>query len=321
MKLIVNLSSFHTLHPISKSVNAFKELCDRYSPSWKITEFAKVIDKLACCNIFSIFGATAKLTEPALNWGWVIGKNISDQYFGEAIINSYKLGKINSKQFLQKLLDIFYFMKNEKIKYIQADIDRIWNQRDYLISLKSVDSKEKLTPEQIASALLEGAWNAMVDYTNQDEDKLKKLLSTCKSSEDEIYIISNTNELQVSKLLYLMHQHHREISWEKTIDVSCIKEDKSDKCVKIAPNMYLYLSYRVGAYKTATDNKEAKITTTPALLKSLIDQLKCKSSEILVVSQFSKDLEEARNIGVPVENTFNASNFYPSTARTRLKID
>lgn len=318
MKIIVNMSSFLTLHPISKSVNAFKGLCDRYSPSWKITEIAKVLDKVACCNLFSIFGASAKFVEPTLNLGWVIGKNIYDQYFGEAIINSYKLGKISSIEFLQKLLDTFNFMKDEKIKFTKTDIDRIWEQRDYLISLKSAISKETLTHEQKASALLEEAWNAMIDYVKQDEEKFKKLLELNKSPNDEIYIISNSNELQVSKILYLLRKQHPEIPWEKTFNISSVRDNKP---VKIAPNIYLFLSYRVGAYKTAIDNKEAKIINTPALLRSLIDQLKCKSLDIQVVSQFPKDLEEARNLGIPVANTFNASDFYPSMASARLKID
>ena len=179
-------------------------------------------------------------------------------------------------------------------------------------------SKEALTHKQIALALLESAWNAMVDYTKQDEVKLKKLLEICKSDKDEIYIISNTNELQVSKLLHLLQQHHPDIPWERKIDISSIKDNKP---VKVAPNIYVYLSYRVGAYKTAVDNKEAKITTTPALLKSLVSGLKCDKSEIHVISQFPKDLVEARNIGVPVENTFNAKDFYPSTARAHFKVD
>lgn len=313
MRIIVNLSSLHTLYPINTSVKAFTELCNRYSPDWQITRYAKNLD-YCLCNM-GFFGATAKWVEPTLNWGWVVGNNLANHYLGKAIIDSYKLGKINTKQFLEELLNVFYFMKDTNIRFKQEDIDRVWSQRQYLISLQGLINKESLTHQHIATALLEDAWNTMVDYKSEDEDKLNQLIQQMQSDRNEIYIISNTNELQVSKIIYLLRQHHPQIKWKEKIDISSVS---SDQPVEIAPSIYLYLSYRVGAYKTSQDNKAASNNSTPALLRSLIDKLKCDKSEIRVISQFTKDLTEAKGMGI--QNIYQAKDYYQMYEKKHLKM-
>lgn len=315
MRIIANLSSLHTLHPINTSVKAFTELCNRYSPDWQITRYAKSLD-YCLCNM-GFFGASAKWVERTLNWGWVVGNNLVNHYLGKAIIDSYKLGKIDTAQFLRELLNIFNFMLDKNTRFKEADVDRIWNQRAYLISLRGELTKESLSHQQIASALIEDAWNTMIDYKNEDEAKLNQLIQQRKSDKDEIYFISNTNELQVSKIMYLLRQHHPQIKWNEKIDVSSIKNDEP---IEIAPGIYLYLSYRVGAYKTTQDNMAASITSTPALLRSLVDKLKCDKSEIQVISQFAKDLAEAEGMGIPPQNTYHAKDFYQSVEKKHLKL-
>ena len=142
MPLIINLSSLHRLLPISNGVDAFAQLCDRYSHGY-----------FSCCcpSMFT------KLTNKA----WVAWKY--SQHL-KTVINPYKLGELTTEQFLNRMLNIFSFLEDDNLKYPNEVIGELWKDKNSFISLRNVVNKTDLSNRLIALVLLEKAWNAIIDF-------------------------------------------------------------------------------------------------------------------------------------------------------------
>lgn len=281
MTVVVNLSAIHTLKPISAAMGKFALLCDRYSAS-------------CCPGIF----------KHGTNKAWVGFK----YYRNLRMINAYKLGQLTTEQFLNNLLDIFSFLKNDRLELRNDDVDRLRNKQDQLWSLKN---KQSPTKRDYVLALLEEAWNEIIQYPDEDKQKFSKLVELAKKGE-KIYFISNTNELNVYKILYFLRAHFPGVQFDPNIDISI--NGPENQPIQLAQNIYLCPSYRYKTYKTDLDNKGVPVTNTPTLLKALVTKefKEHDLNEITVVSQFPKDLEEAVNIGVSSKNTHAAKDYYPS---------
>lgn len=79
---IINLSTIHSLAPISTVLDNFAKLHYDYANSW-------------------------------LHFEWYSKLWVSLKYLTmTATINEYKLGKINTEEFIERFLCIFYFLKN-----------------------------------------------------------------------------------------------------------------------------------------------------------------------------------------------------------------
>ncbi len=269
MTLIVNLSTLHSLYPISTSVRAFAQLCNNYSTGC-----------LTCCPSFFQSGT---------NFAWVMYQ-YQTQY--KTLIEPYKLGKITSRQFLINLLTIFDFLDDNFVCSLSD-------------SIKIADSSYR---EEANLALLEHAWNAIIGL---EDDRVARFATLAERAlEEPVYLISNTNELNVNKIIQLLQSKNPEIRFNQ-IDCSVV-DDKQP--IEIAPNIFLCLSYRYQLFKTDSQNRAAtNSNSTTSLLRYLVEeQLPASDRENThVISQYPADLEEAIKLGIAPANTHQDSDYFP----------
>lgn len=129
---IVNLSTIHKLKPILEVLNQFTDLHSKYANSWLGKWYSKA---------------------------WVALKYLPMTLS----INDYKLGKIDTNNFINKLQDIFYFIPDDE------------------------------KPRELLAA----AWNSLIEWDADAAEKLKSLVDKNKP----IYFISNTNPLNINKII------------------------------------------------------------------------------------------------------------------------
>jgi hypothetical protein len=239
MTFIVNLSTTHD-YSINETVGAFAQICNQHSN--------------ACLKNMPGFFQT--LT----NYAWVTAQ-LHTNY--ASLIEPYKLGKINTEQFLDNLSQILYF-------------------------LNDTDKSER-------NLLLAKAWSSSIKLSLNTQDRLSILVE--KSTHEPVYLISNTNELDVRAILNLFQKNHPDLEWNKEADISITN---SNEPINIIPNVYLCLSYRYGAFKDQT-------ATTVSLLEYI--SKKCPGSKTLV-SQYPGDLKKGKLLDL--DHVFNAEEFYNS---------
>lgn len=279
MPLIVNLSSIHTLHPTIKSVDAFVQLCNKYSSG--------------------CFSSCPTLFKSWSNYAWVMYQySMNDKQ----LIQPYKLGVINTEQFLRNLLQIFPFLGDVAAKQVA------------IVGLNGGESYS----DEFALSLLENAWNEIIDLDETRASRFPVLFTQAQA--EPVYLISNTNELNVLKILRLLKEQNPDIRFNTPIDLS-VQESKEP--IEIAPNVFLCLSYRYQLFKTVTENRSANPHSTMSLLDRLVkEQLSgVETSDIRVVSQFSGDLAEAAKLGIPTDNVFDADKFFDDTVLEMKKIN
>ena len=239
MTFIVNLSTTHD-YSINETVGAFVQICNQHSNG--------------CLK--NMPGFFQKWT----NYAWVMAQFHTNY---ASLIEPYKLGKINTEQFLNNLSQIFYFMND-------------------------MDKSER-------NELLANAWSSSIKLGSNTQNRLGMLVE--KSTDEPVYLISNTNELDVRAILNLFQKNHPDLEWNKEADISITN---SKEPIKILPNVYLCLSYRYGAFKEQT-------ATTVSLLEYISEQ--CPGSKTLV-SQYPGDLKKGKLLDL--DNVFNAEEFYNS---------
>ncbi|NDH08605.1 MAG: hypothetical protein EBY16_03115 [Gammaproteobacteria bacterium] len=218
------------------------------------------------------------------------------------LIEPYKLGAINTQQFLQNLLQIFPFLRD------------VVAEQEAIVGLNGGESYS----HEFALSLLENAWNEIIDL---DETRVSRFPALVAQSQAEpVYLISNTNELNVLKILRLLKEQNPNITFNTTIDLS-VKENKEP--IEISHNIFLCLSYRYQLFKTVTENPSANPHSTMSLINYLIkEQLSgVETSDIGVVSQFSGDLAEAKKLGIPADNTFHTDEYFNDTVLEMKKIN
>lgn len=181
------------------------------------------------------------------------------------LINSYKTGGINSEEFLNKGLEVFSFLKNKK----------------------DIDGKK----------LLAEAWNAHVGWDDTSTQKFQFLLS----KGEPIYLISNSNPLNIQKLLDLLKQNVPGITWN---DIKLPEQAASSthaEPISLAQDreIYLFTSFQAGKFKEGT----------PGLIEELNNQLRLAHSQdqIVLISQYAKDLEIASKLGI---QPYDAATFF-----------
>lgn len=213
MPTIVNLSSLHTLYPLSKTVAAFAQICND-------AEFhrERPVGCLSSCSSFF---------KSATNYAWVMYQ-YETRY--NLLIAPYKSGKINTYQFIKNLRKIFTFV------------------------------------DEFDTQLLMDAWNVIVGMEPDKVARFEKIVNEA-SAENPVYLISNTNELNVDAILTLVRDK-TSIHLEEGINIG-VKLDQ--RPIQMAPHVYLCLSYRYQLFKTA-EQTEAEITNLNCLV-SLLDPL------------------------------------------------
>jgi len=294
MHKIVNLSSLITLEQISEGVKAFAKLHRQYSTASGLESS-------------SIFTDPKSMEASAKYVTNIYLKNL------DSLINPYKLGKISTNQFLEGMLNIFDFLADNSISFSEDDRKRINLNKANFLSVMNIN---ELSDKHIALALIEEAWNKIVDFSDKDVAKFNYLLS--QSAEDKIYLISNTNELNVHKILCALRKSFSQIEWNE-VDLTVNTESQDEFFLEVSPNIFLCLSYKAHVFKTANENKEQQVTT-PSLIKCLITELHAEPSDIEVVSQYDKDLHEARQLNIPDSNLHDAKDYYPNSAPEPIVI-
>ncbi len=179
------------------------------------------------------------------------------------IINEYKLGTINTDTFISKLKDIFYF--------IPAEV-----------------STEKLT----------GAWNSLITWNPRSTTKLQTLTNKNQS----IYFISNTNPLNIKKVIELFEENFPN-GWK-------VPEETETKPLEIADNFYLCTSYQYKEFKEGT----------PGLIAGLKEYLLNKEGKLenmLLISQYKGDLDKAKANELGIESQ-SADQFFPTPSSPLL---
>jgi len=271
MPIIVNLSSIHTLHPVSKSVDAFVRLCNKYSTG--------------------CFSSCPTLFKSWSNYAWVMYQYSMNE---KKLIQPYKLGAISTAQFLQNLLQIFPFLRD-----VRADEE----------ALDGLNGGESYSHD-FALSLLENAWNEIIDLDATRISRFRKLFAQAEI--EPIYLISNTNELNVLKILRLLKQQNPLIPFYTSLDLS-VRDSKEP--IEIAPNIFLCLSYRYQLFKTLPDNHSANPHSTTSLLNYLVkEQLSgVDTADISVVSQYPGDLAEATKLGIIADKAIHSDYYFNSS--------
>lgn len=200
------------------------------------------------------------------NYAWVMAKYQANY---TSLIEPYKLGKISTDEFLNNLSRIFYFLNDMDI-----------NTRNLLLA---------------------DAWNASIKLSEKTQDRLSLLVEEAKTQ--PVYLISNTNELNVNAILALFKDNNSHVKFNENMDTN-IQDSKEP--IEISPNIYLCLSYRYGAFKEET-------VSTVSLLEDLSKNC---SGAITLVSQYPGDLKKAEQLGF--DNVLNAEEFYSSKMSNSL---
>lgn len=196
------------------------------------------------------------------NYAWVMSEYLSKY---DLLIKPYKLGEISTDDFLENLSEIFYFMRN------MEDAER--------------------------HQLLAKAWTSSIEMSDEKMLRFASLLE--KSKDEPVYIVSNTNEMDVRATINLLKQCNPE--WNMNDNIS-IGVEHSQVPVELSPNLFLCLSYRYQLFKSVQNG-------TPGLIKQLIDNL--TSSEkvnLTMVSNHKLDLMLAKDIGAA--SVLEAEPFY-----------
>jgi hypothetical protein len=181
------------------------------------------------------------------------------QFFrNQTLINNYKLGKITTDEFIKTLSTIFDFIPSGK------------------------------NPTQ----LLTDAWNSLIVWDAKSTERLKTLIS----KNEPIYFISNTNPLNIEKIIEFFNENYPDITWQ-------IPEEATIAApLKLADNFYLCPSYQFKEFKEGT----------PGLIAILKQYLLAKGEKlenILLVSQYKPDLVKAGTLGIKSEQ---ADQFFPA---------
>lgn len=188
-------------------------------------------------------------------------------YKNQHTINNYKLGKITTEEFKREMLKAFDFLQNK----------------------------------ENAQQLLIDAWNKIIDFDPAHDEKIKSLFEKAKQEEAKVFIVSNTNELNVRKILGHFYTIGG-VAWNNTPNISC---EKSPIPIQLTEdgNICLCLSYRYGEFKSP-ELQQTLPAGTPSLLQHIVRNLKdmgYTESNIKVISQFSGDMQEAKTLGLPAE--------------------
>lgn len=268
--LVVNLSL------LTKLTSIYTEVMPEFI--WLCTDSPRS-SYLSCCPSSFFYAA---------DMVWVLSQYKKFQHE----IDSYKFkfvsGESDTTTFLQKMLNILSFL--EKQSYSEQFIAGLFAARHEFYVLHKITDLKELTPKLIAFARLEATWNKLVAAI--DEERFSSLLVQAKTK--PVYLISNTNELNLYKILTLAMKGALANTNSKQKALQAIIEElqSSQKPVEIAPNLYLYLSYQVKSSKTT------------GLIDKLYDELATtsdntiKPNNVTVISQFDGDLNLAKKQGM-----------------------
>lgn len=163
----------------------------------------------------------------------------------------------------------------------------------------------QVSPEKITNA-----WTAAISFDEETENKMRHLLTLTK--DEKIYLIANTNEMDLQKIVNWFAQTFSDIRWVMTED----NLNKRNQPIEIAPNIYLCLSCRYGVFKN-----ESPYLEIPPMLAQLRDQISQSAGhDMTIVSQYSEDRAFAQKLGMQCKNPKDFFQIQEHSERAHLKL-
>ena len=256
MPILMNLSS---LHSISKMFIA------------TISRFAEI---RACdpSGVFNCCPGFFSHSSHCLAIGWLFRNQ------EQTLIDPYKLGKKTTTEFIRELRGFFPFLEQTAAPRLQVLLEEVKaNYKDYLCS----ETEEIVTEDSYKDALMEDAWNRLLYITPEQEQALQQLL---QNLQEPIYLIANTNELNMHWLLTQFKKIAPDFSWNSGIDISTIQDRRP---VPLGPNLYLCPSYRYGCWKYSKPGQDN-------IIDAVIASERLDPNQLTVVSPVPGDLQYVR---------------------------
>jgi|GEM_PF-2998745 len=307
MPIIANLSVFNSLTANMWVAREFANLSNYYNYS--------CLPKTDTATLFYYGGNFASYMRLILDYAYVGYQYTGTSFFGccsvggEAgrLFDQYKLGQLGTEQFLANIRAKLSFL--EEAEYEPDLIADLYEHRSEYLSLKDITKLEDLKTNKIAiaNALIEKAWNVKIDFNETCLQRMQLLLS----KGEDIYLVSNSNELNIYKILHWYKQQFKTINWFDKLDISHCSDEKPVQ-VAANPNIYLCLSYRFNSYKTDAQNRQSGVLQgTPNLFEKNLNYLSKfdKEEDIIVVSQWRPDRETMEKLGVPAKNIFTPDDY------------
>ncbi|WP_298624213.1 hypothetical protein [uncultured Legionella sp.] len=150
------------------------------------------------------------------------------------------------------------------------------------------------------NALLIEAWNASIRLTAKTENRFAFILE--KAEQEPVYLISNTNELNIREILNLFKKSH---PYLKFADLSV---PHFEEPIELLPNVFVCFSYQLHAFKEKTN-------TTPGLIEYVVSK-SCGPTSL--VSQYLLDRIKAEEM--QLQHVLTADEFYePCPLTLRFK--
>lgn len=238
-------------------------------------------------------------------------------YNNNTIIPDYKAGKLQTDEFLNRLLDVFEFLEGVEFGELDTLVDEIWQFKQASISLRKVNDKSQLTNKLIAKTLLEKAWAARMVFDDTTKARINHFFTEGQNA-DSLFIVANSNEIDVWQTLRFLRANHAAIQWldEATLaqritvpDEALAKGIALDQAGKVK----LYLSYTHFAFKNGEVPETGMKTNN--LLALLVETEKLKPSEVTMISQWQGDLTTAAEMRMGI---ISAKDYFPAK-NTHLK--
>ena len=107
-------------------------------------------------------------------------------YHNSSLIEPYKLGQMTTEEFLEKLSKVFYFMDD--------------------------------MPSTVRHEKLAEAWTSSIHMSLEKQNNLAKLIE--QAEQEPVYLISNTNELDVQAIIKLLKQLNPDTVFNPEMDTS-----------------------------------------------------------------------------------------------------
>lgn len=316
MITIINLSALaEPLKDASIPANMLSYLNENLARQWaSIKAFAKLQSDYAspsfassvlCCGMFGM---------PIYSYAWILGQIDWD------LISQYKLGTIKTKEFLNKLLNVFSFLRDAN--FSEEINESLFRNREGLISIRDLSSLEELTPEYVALALLEQAWLARMKFSEETDRNTRYFFD--QNKDESVYIISNSNEMDCAATIKYLQITYPSLPWLSDQELESGIEVPNQELSTGIPlttdgRLKLYVSYAHRAFKIGSAH-ETRVTTAN-LLRKLVKEEQIDLEQTKLISQWRGDLEMAKTL--KIRAVIDSATYFPPTVSnvTKAKSD
>lgn len=309
MTTIINLSALaEPVKDTSMPAYMLSYLNDNLARQWlSIKAFAKLHADYAppsCVSSVLCFGMFGM---PTYSYGWIVTQ------IDWRLISHYKVGRINTKDFLNKLLDVFSFLRDASFS---EDLKKtLFDNRENLTSISDLSSLAELTQELIALALLEQAWLARMQFSEETNRKVQYFFDEHRN--DSLYIISNTNEMDCRASINYLRTTYPYIDWldEEALNTALqVPNNELTTGISLTKDgrFKIYGSYTHRAFKTGHAD-EANMTTD-ILLEKLVTQEGIDINQATLISQWQGDRNMATTLGI--KQVIDSKSYFSPTEFT-----